>query len=80
MVRSGLTAALLWLAVSAPAFAHHRADHAGGPPSTRPTHAVPEIDASAGLLALGAVALLLLLVWERRRRVSRDDQKPQAPK
>jgi hypothetical protein len=28
---------------------------------------VPEIDAAAGLLALAAVALLLLLVWERRR-------------
>jgi hypothetical protein len=46
------------------------------PPGVRPpprggVHSVPEIDASAGLLALGAVALLLLLVWERRRHVAK---------
>ncbi|GGW32005.1 hypothetical protein GCM10011452_20730 [Gemmobacter lanyuensis] len=29
---------------------------------------VPEIDASAGLLAVAAVAAAMLLVWERRRR------------
>ncbi len=31
--------------------------------------AVPEIDASTGLLALAAVAAALLFVWERRRRM-----------
>lgn len=32
------------------------------------TASVPEIDASAGLLAVAAVATVLLFVWERRRR------------
>ncbi len=32
--------------------------------------AVPEIDASTGLLALAAVAAALHFVWERRRRMS----------
>ena len=38
--------------------------------SPQQPHSVPEIDASSGLLAMGAVACLLLLVWERRRRQS----------
>lgn len=33
-----------------------------------PTASVPEIDASAGLLTIAAVAAVLLIVWERRRR------------
>jgi hypothetical protein len=41
----------------------------GGGGSTPPA-AVPEIDASTGLLALAAVAAALLFVWERRRRAS----------
>lgn len=41
----------------------------GGGGSTTPA-AVPEIDASTGLLALAAVAAALLFVWERRRRAS----------
>ncbi len=30
--------------------------------------AVPEIDGSAGLLAVAAVAAALLLIWERKRQ------------
>lgn len=41
----------------------------GGGGNTPPA-AVPEIDASTGLLALAAVAAALLFVWERRRRAS----------
>lgn len=41
----------------------------GGDGGTTPA-AVPEIDASTGLLALAAVAAALLFVWERRRRAS----------
>ncbi len=32
--------------------------------------AVPEIDASAGLLAIAAVLAVLAFVWERRRRAA----------
>ena len=39
---------------------------------TSPTYSqVPEIDASAGLLALAAVAAAMVLVWELRRRRSK---------
>ncbi len=38
--------------------------HGGG----SSTSSVPEIDASAGLLAIAAVLAVMLLVWERRRR------------
>lgn len=43
------------------------------PPSTSPSPsptpaAVPEIDASTGLLAVAAVLAVMALVWERRRR------------
>jgi hypothetical protein len=31
---------------------------------------VPEIDASAGLLAVATVATVLLFLWERRRRTT----------
>ncbi|MCC5955722.1 MAG: VPEID-CTERM sorting domain-containing protein [Natronohydrobacter sp.] len=37
-------------------------------PST--TVAVPEIDASTGLLAMAAVGAALLFAWERRRRLA----------
>ncbi|MCU0904944.1 MAG: VPEID-CTERM sorting domain-containing protein [Tabrizicola sp.] len=33
-------------------------------------HAVPEIDASAGLLAIAAVLVILAFVWERNRRMA----------
>jgi hypothetical protein len=60
------TAALLMsLAHVAPAYAHHKPSHT--PPGQNPV-AVPEIDASSGLLAVAAVGCLLLIVWERRRR------------
>ena len=40
--------------------------HPGGGSPGNPV-AVPEIDASSGLLAIAAVGALLLLVWERSR-------------
>lgn len=39
----------------------------GGSGGTTPA-SVPEIDASAGLLAVAAVLAVMALVWERRRR------------
>lgn len=33
-------------------------------------HSVPEIDASAGLLAIAAVLAILAFVWERNRRAA----------
>lgn len=38
-----------------------------GSGSTTPAN-VPEIDASAGLLAVAALTAVMLLAWERRRR------------
>lgn len=35
-----------------------------------PVHSVPEIDASAGLLAVAAVLVILAFVWERKRRTA----------
>lgn len=35
-----------------------------------PVHSVPEIDASAGLLAIAAVVAILAFVWERKRRAA----------
>lgn len=64
-VISRLTFAGTMLAVSAaPLFAQsmfHR---------PRRPHSVPEIDASAGLLAIAAVLAVLAFVWERRRRAA----------
>ena len=37
---------------------------------TKNVHTVPEIDASAGFLTIAAVAAVLLLVWERNRRMA----------
>ncbi len=45
--------------------AAHGAGSSGG---VHNVHAVPEIDASSGLLAIAAVAAVLLFVWERQRR------------
>lgn len=42
--------------------------HRGGG-HNRP-HSVPEIDASAGLLAVAAVLAILAFAWERRRRAA----------
>ncbi|MDZ7907527.1 MAG: VPEID-CTERM sorting domain-containing protein [Gemmobacter sp.] len=41
--------------------------HGGGSGSTTPAN-VPEIDASAGLLAIAALTAVMLLAWERRSR------------
>lgn len=50
-------------------------DRLSGSRTTRPDREtvsqVPEIDASAGLLALAAVAAAMVLVWELRRRKAR---------
>ncbi len=51
---------------ASPLLAHHRFFHN---PGRRP-HSVPEIDASAGLLAIAAVLAVLAFVWERRRRAA----------
>ncbi|GAA6181522.1 MULTISPECIES: VPEID-CTERM sorting domain-containing protein [unclassified Shimia] len=45
---------------------HGGGNHGGG------SNAVPEIDAGAGLLALAAVLATLALVWELRRRRSKQ--------
>ncbi len=42
-------------------------NHGGSSGGTTPA-SVPEIDASAGVLAVAAVLAVLALVWERRRR------------
>jgi hypothetical protein len=39
-------------------------------PVGEPVRSVPEIDASAGLLAVAAVLVVLAFVWERRRRAA----------
>ncbi|WP_210529341.1 VPEID-CTERM sorting domain-containing protein [Rubellimicrobium arenae] len=65
MIRTRLALAVASLAAAAPAYAHHRPWHAGGPPRAV---VVPEIDASAGLLAIGALATVVLFMWERQRR------------
>jgi hypothetical protein len=40
-------------------------------PNLPPTTAsVPEIDASAGMLALAVLAVMLIFAWERRRRAA----------
>lgn len=39
-------------------------------PASSPVHSVPEIDASAGLLAIAAVVVVLAFVWERNRRAA----------
>lgn len=71
MLKHGWTAAL-YMILSVPALAHHREGHvlppqAQGNPGGNAV-SVPEIDASAGLLAVAAVATALLFIWERRRR------------
>ncbi len=43
------------------------------PPVVQPVQSVrsvPEIDASAGLLAIAAVLVILAFVWERQRRAA----------
>ncbi len=60
--------------MSSPAFAMGELPPGSRPP--RGVHSVPEIDASAGLLALAAVATLLLFVWERRRHASKKTSVP----
>jgi hypothetical protein len=68
MLKRGIVTALIYMAAVMPGAAHHKPGHEGGPPSVRNPVAVPEIDASTGLLALAAIATVLLFVWERRRR------------
>ena len=70
MVKTALIGLYAYLMTAVPALAHHKVGHNGGPPVVRKPTQVPEIDASAGLLALAAVATILLLSWERGRRRS----------
>ncbi|WP_245771012.1 VPEID-CTERM sorting domain-containing protein [Natronohydrobacter thiooxidans] len=42
----------------------------GGSGSHTNVAAVPEIDASTGLLAMAAVGAAVLFAWERRRRMA----------
>lgn len=63
-----LSAAVAYLAMVAPSLANHRPDHLrprNGPKAV----SVPEIDVSAGLLAAAGLATILLLLWERNRRL-----------
>ena len=63
---SSLTVSGLMLAVSAaPVLANSRPRQ-----GRSPVHSVPEIDASAGLLAVAAVLAILAFVWERNRRAA----------
>lgn len=69
--RIALTGSLL-LASSAPLLAQvahglHR-PRPGARPVQSSIQSVPEIDASAGLLAIAAVLAIMAFAWERRRR------------
>lgn len=63
--------ALFTLFMAAPLLAQSQRgiESSGGRAGGGAPVAVPEIDASTGLLALAAVAAALLFVWERRRRM-----------
>jgi hypothetical protein len=41
---------------------------AGAAAASVDTHAVPEIDGMAGLVAMGAIGAVMAYVWERRRK------------
>ncbi len=79
MLKYGLASALTYLITLAPAYAAPQGGRppGGGLPPWAPAHgrpvAVPEIDASAGLLAIATVATVILFVWERRRRARQAD-------
>ncbi len=63
---SGLLFSGTMFAISAaPALAWNRPVRGHGQ-----VHSVPEIDASAGLLAIAAVLAILAFVWERNRRAA----------
>ncbi len=60
---------LFALAAAAGSLFHASTALAQSRPRPSPT-AVPEIDASTGLIAVAVVAALLALAWERRRRAA----------
>jgi hypothetical protein len=63
---ASLTTSGAILAISAlPALAQNRPPRFNGH-----RHSVPEIDASAGLLAIAAVLVIMAFVWERNRRAA----------
>ncbi len=68
MFRSWIAVALAYLTFVTPALAHHKAEHVLPAHVRAGAHQVPEIDASAGLLALAGLATVLLFLWERSRR------------
>lgn len=66
MIGSKIGLAALTLAISAgPLLANN-----GRQVIREQVQSVPEIDASAGLLAIAAVMVTLAFVWERRRRAA----------
>ncbi len=79
MFRTAITTAIVYLMVMGPALAQ-QVGRGRGPmppaPPRNPVRQVPEIDASAGLLALAAVATVLLLLWERNRRKDKSADLP----
>ena len=57
-----------FMVAASPALAHHKPGHEIPAHARAAAHSVPEIDASAGFLALAAIATVMLYVWERSRR------------
>lgn len=70
LVSSFLFAGAMFAVSAAPAMAWgHWWSHPGRGRGGQ-AHMVPEIDASAGLLAIAAVVAILAFVWERKRRAA----------
>ena len=67
MIKGRLVLTGLIFGLASPGFAQHLAATSLRVRPRAPV-AVPEIDASSGLLAVAAVATILLFVWERSRR------------
>jgi hypothetical protein len=60
-----VTSGAMLVASGLPALADHGQRHGRGK-----LRSVPEIDASAGLLAIAAVLVIVAFVWERNRRAA----------
>lgn len=70
LVSSFLFAGIMFAASAAPALAWNSWWWNRPVRGRSPVHSVPEIDASAGLLAVAAVVAILAFVWERKRRAA----------
>lgn len=66
-MKTFLASAALFVATAPAAFAFISPNVTGGTPNATP---VPEISALEGTAALAAVAAIVLLAWERRRRAA----------